>query len=119
MKKQIDNIDRVEAEIDQTTDEIEALHSSIKELENKIAERDVVLRERVQAMQIKGGTIDYLDVLLGANSFSDFIDRFSAVSTLMDADRTIMKEQAEDQEQLEEEKAIVEQKLAEQEESKK
>ena len=112
MNKTNDNIDRVEAEIDQTTDEIEALHSSIKELEHKIAERDVVLRERVHAMQIRGGTIDYFDVLLGANSFSDFIDRYSAVSTLMDADRSIMRQQAADQEKLEEEKMIVEQKLS-------
>ena len=46
-----------------------------------------------------------MDVLLGANSFVDFIDRFSAVSTLMDADRQIMQEQKEDQEKLEVQKA--------------
>ena len=55
-------------------------------------------------MQIKGGQVNYLDVLLGANSFADFIDRFSAVNTLMDADRKIMKQQAEDIEQLEKKK---------------
>ena len=81
-------------------------------MENKIAERDVVLRERIRAMQIKGGTIDYIDVLLGASSFADFIDRFSAVSTLMDADRHIMKQQADDGRLLEEEKSKVEQKLS-------
>ena len=69
-------------------------------------------------MQVKGGQVNYIDVLLGANSFADFIDRFSAVNTLMDADRKIMQQQADDKEQLEKEKALVEQKLAEQEASK-
>ena len=53
--------------------------------------------DRARAIQA-GGTVSYLDVLLGANSFVDFIDRFSAVSTLMDADRQIMREQKEDKE---------------------
>ncbi|MEK5040780.1 murein hydrolase activator EnvC family protein [Sporosarcina sp. FSL K6-3457] len=111
-------INRVIDQINQTTVEIDELQISIAELEKKIAERDEVLRERVRAMQVRGGKVSYLDVLLGANSFADFIDRFSAVNTLMDADRKIMKQQAEDVEQLENEKALVENKLAKQEVSK-
>ncbi|AOV09252.1 murein hydrolase activator EnvC family protein [Sporosarcina ureilytica] len=106
-------ITKLENEITQTTEEVEALRASIEDLEKKIQERDEVLRERVRAMQVNGGSVNYLDVLLGANSFTDFIDRVSTVATLMDADRTIMKEQAEDQKQLEEEKKLVEQKLEE------
>lgn len=111
-------VNRVIAEINKTNGEIDALRISIVELEKKIEERDVVLRDRVRAMQVKGGQVNYLDVLLGANSFADFIDRFSAVTSLMDADRNIMEQQARDIEQLEEEKALVETKLAEQEASK-
>ena len=113
-----DKVNRVIAEINKTNGEIDALRISIVELEKKIEERDVVLRDRVRAMQVKGGQVNYLDVLLGANSFADFIDRFSAVTSLMDADRNIMEQQARDIEQLEEEKALVETKLAEQEASK-
>ncbi|GEN82959.1 peptidase [Sporosarcina luteola] len=112
------NINRVIDKINKTNEEITELKASIADLEKKIAERDVVLRERVRAMQVKGGNVSYIDVLLGANSFADFIDRFSAVSTLMDADRDIMRKQQEDIEQLETEKALVEKKLAELEESK-
>ncbi|KXH79746.1 murein hydrolase activator EnvC [Sporosarcina sp. HYO08] len=111
-------INRVIDEINVTTEEINALRASIQDLEQKIEERDAVLRDRVRAMQVKGGQVSYIDVLLGANSFADFIDRFSAVNTLMDADRKIMKQQDEDVKQLEEEKALVEQKLAKQEENK-
>ncbi|MBD7909695.1 peptidoglycan DD-metalloendopeptidase family protein [Sporosarcina sp. Sa3CUA8] len=108
----------VEEKIAQTTQEITDLRASIKTLEKRIKERDEVLRERVRTMQVKGGDVSYLDVLLGANSFSDFIDRFSAVSTLMDADRKIMKQQEDDMNQLEEEKKMVETKLSQQEERK-
>ncbi|WP_233192095.1 murein hydrolase activator EnvC [Sporosarcina sp. P34] len=112
------NMDRIIAEMNQTQIEIEKLQSSIKELEIRIKQRDEVLRERVRVMQVKGNQVSYLDVLLGANSFADFIDRFSAVSTLMDADRKIIQQQEEDMALLEEEKKLVEQKLAEQEERK-
>ncbi|WP_432354641.1 murein hydrolase activator EnvC family protein [Sporosarcina sp. A2] len=108
----------VKEKIDQTTTEITELRASIKTLEKRIKERDEVLRERVRTMQVKGGDVSYLDVLLGANSFADFIDRFSAVSTLMDADRKIMQQQEDDMNQLEEEKQMVETKLAQQEERK-
>ncbi|MBO1911340.1 hypothetical protein J4G37_41940, partial [Microvirga sp. 3-52] len=87
------DIEQVEEEIAQTTKEIKELQESIVQLEKRIEERDVVLRDRIRAMQVTGGQVNYLDVLLGANSFSDFIDRFSAVSTLMEADRDIMKQQ--------------------------
>lgn len=113
-----ENITRVEGEISLTTEEIEKLQDSILDLEKKIAERDEVLRERIRAMQINGDTVNYLDVLLGANSFSDFVDRVSTVTTLVEADKAIMTQQAEDQKQLEEEKALVEKKLAELEENK-
>lgn len=112
-------IKSLEDEITQTISDVEALKASIEDLEKKIQERDEVLRERVRAIQANGGTVKYLDVLLGANSFSDFIDRVSAVSTLVDADRSIMKQQADDQKQLEDEKKLVEQKLAELETNKK
>lgn len=112
------NMNHLIKEINETVDEIDALQASIKDLETRIKERDAVLRERVRAMQVKGNQVSYLDVLLGANSFSDFIDRFSAVTTLFDADRKIIRQQEEDMAQLEKEKTLVEEKLAQQEERK-
>ncbi|UJF25509.1 murein hydrolase activator EnvC [Planococcus sp. 107-1] len=109
-------INAVQAEIDQTKVEIDELKVSIEELERKIAERTELLQERARAIQLSGGSVDYIDVLLGASSFIDFIDRFSAVNTLIEADREIMREQAEDKQLLAEQKAEVETKLAEQEE---
>lgn len=111
-------ISEVLNEIKLTTTEIEKLRASIKELERKIEERDELLKERIRAVQVSGGSVSYIDVLLGANSFIDFIDRFSAVNTLMDADRTILQEQADDKKQLEEQQTSLEKKLQQQEDSK-
>ncbi|MBT2571069.1 peptidoglycan DD-metalloendopeptidase family protein [Planococcus sp. ISL-110] len=108
-------IDVAQAEIDQTKVEIDELKKSIEELERKIAAREELLKERARAIQLSGGSVDYIDVLLGANSFVDFIDRFSAVNILIEADREIMLEQAADKKLLAEQKAEVETKLAEQE----
>lgn len=112
------SISAVLSEIEKTTSEIEALKASIAELEQKIAARDELLKERIRAVQVSGGSVNYLDVLLGANSFVDFIDRFSAVNTLMEADRKILKEQAEDKQELEEQTASLEKKRQAQEASK-
>lgn len=105
------NIDEVNTKINKTNKEIEELKSDIKELENKIANREKLIDERLRAVQVSG-SISYIDVLLGANSFVDFIDRFSAVSTLMDADREIINEQAEDKFKLEETENKLNEKLA-------
>ncbi|MFC4353604.1 murein hydrolase activator EnvC family protein [Chryseomicrobium palamuruense] len=107
-------IDETQAAIAVTEREIADLRESIEELQGKIIERDALLQDRIRAVQLSGGSVNYIDVLLGANSFVDFIDRFSAVNTLMEADRQILREQAEDKKQLEEEKALVESKLQEQ-----
>jgi len=110
-------IDIVLGEIKRTTTEIELLNASIVELEKKIADRDELIKERLRAVQETGGNVNYLDVVLGANSFSDFIDRFSAVNTLMEADRKILQEQADDKKELEVKQASVKDKLAQQEAS--
>ncbi|MFJ7735945.1 murein hydrolase activator EnvC family protein [Lysinibacillus sp. NPDC097287] len=111
------SIQAVLAEIDVANAEIEALKASIVELERKIKERDELLQERARAIQA-GGSVSYLDVLLGSNSFVDFIDRFSAVNALLEADRQIMRDQKEDKESLEEQKQSLENKRQKLEEKK-
>ncbi len=101
----------VRLSIAQTKEEIDALNRSIEALEQKIKERDDVLRERLRSIQAQGTTVSYLEVLLGATSFADFIDRFSAASTIMDADRQIIKQQEDDVAQIEDEKLQVEKTL--------
>lgn len=101
--------------IEKTTSDINDMKSSISELEKSIKERDELLQQRARAIQENGSSVGYVDVLLKAKSFTDFIDRISAVNTLLEADRLIINEQNNDKKKLEEQKAKLEGKLQEQE----
>jgi peptidoglycan hydrolase CwlO-like protein len=99
-------------QIDETNKEIEQLQIEIKDLEERIVKRNELLKDRARNFQETGGMVSYIDVLMGANSFSDFIDRFSAVATIMEADQDILRKHTEDKELLEKKKTDVETKLA-------
>lgn len=88
-------IAQTEADIKKSEKQVHTLEVEIDQLEKEIEARNEILKERVRMMQQSGGTISYLDVILGAQSFSDFINRISAVSTIMQADQKIIDEQAE------------------------
>ncbi|MEY9979936.1 murein hydrolase activator EnvC [Lysinibacillus sp. RC79] len=103
------NIKNVKADIKSTNAEIKSLEDGIAELLKKIEERDILLEDRARAIQA-GGSVSYLDVLLSSNSFVDFIDRFSAVNALLEADRQIIQDQKEDKQKLEEQKQVLESK---------
>lgn len=82
--------------IDDTKQDIQALKREIAEVQVRIEKRNELLKERVRSLQQSGGVISYLDVLLGSQSFSDFINRISAVTTIFEADKQIIKEQEAD-----------------------
>ncbi|WP_111645043.1 murein hydrolase activator EnvC family protein [Paranoxybacillus vitaminiphilus] len=83
-------------QIEKTKQNIEVLKRQIAEVQARIEKRNELLKQRVRSLQESGGVISYLDVLLGAQSFSDFIDRISAVTTIFEADKQIIKEQEAD-----------------------
>ncbi|MBB5326223.1 peptidoglycan hydrolase CwlO-like protein [Anoxybacillus tepidamans] len=82
--------------IDDTKQDIQVLKKEIAEVQARIEKRNELLKERVRSLQQSGGVISYLDVLLGSQSFSDFINRISAVTTIFEADKQIIKEQEAD-----------------------
>lgn len=100
-------ITRANEAIAKTEREIAELQQSIDTLAAKIAERDQLLADRARAIQV-GGTVSYIDVILGASSFADLIDRFTAVNTLIEADRNIMQEQQQDKATIETQKEELE-----------
>ncbi|WP_353854501.1 NlpC/P60 family protein [Bacillus sp. Bos-x628] len=98
--KTSDLIEEKQAENEKTKKEIKALKKEIADTEKRIEERNEFLKKRVRALQESGGSTKYIDVLLGAKSFSDFISRAGAVSTLINADGEIIKEQEKDKAEL-------------------
>ncbi|MBW8349570.1 peptidoglycan DD-metalloendopeptidase family protein [Bacillus sp. IITD106] len=99
-------------QIEDTKAEIERLKKEINDLKIRIEKRNELLLERARNIQQNGGSVKLIDVLLGAESFGDFIDRISVVSTLVNADKQIIEEQKADQAKLEENQKKVETELA-------
>lgn len=100
------------AKVEETKVEITRLQEEIKVTKERIDKRNELLKERARNYQETGGMVSYLDVLMGSKSFSDFIDRASAVATIMQADQEILKQHEADKKSLEENQIKVEQELA-------
>ncbi|MEH7108071.1 murein hydrolase activator EnvC family protein [Bacillus sp. JJ1764] len=98
--------------VDSTKAEIAKLQQDIVVIKERIEKRNILLKERVRSYQENGTVINYLDVLMGAKSFSDFIDRASAVATFMEADQAIIKEHEADKQELETKESLVEKDLS-------
>lgn len=90
-----------ETAINEKDKEIAQLKVEIDEIQKRIEKRDEILKKRIQAIQANGGKIGYLEVLLGSQSFNDFISRANLVTTIIQADKNILDEQMEDYESLE------------------
>ncbi|SFQ10564.1 murein hydrolase activator EnvC family protein [Salibacterium halotolerans] len=103
-----DKITKKEEEINQTEQRITELENRIDKLQKRIEERDKLLKERVNAMYKNGGSVDYLEVLMGAKSFGDFLDRVSALNKIASQDKDILQEHINDQNELEDAKKEVE-----------
>ncbi|SDH20393.1 N-terminal domain of peptidoglycan hydrolase CwlO-containing protein [Alteribacillus persepolensis] len=112
MTETSEKIREKEDEIEETEERIDELNDEIAELEKRIAERDELLKDRVRAMYQNGGSVDYLEVLLGAKSFGDFLDRVSAMNTIAEQDREILEAHIADQEALKQAKSDVEEELS-------
>ncbi|QQK81561.1 peptidoglycan DD-metalloendopeptidase family protein [Salicibibacter cibi] len=113
MSATVEEVGDKEAESAELEEENERLQNEITELEERIEERDEMLKERaVTLYQNGGGTVEYIEVLLGAQSFGDFIDRIRTLSTIAGQDQEILDEHIADHEQLEENKKAVEENLA-------
>ncbi|PLR82561.1 murein hydrolase activator EnvC family protein [Bacillus sp. V33-4] len=101
-----------EGQIEATKVEIEKLQGEIQVLMERIEKRNQMLKDRARSFQETGGSVSYVDVLMGAQSFSDFIDRVGAVTTIVEADQGILRQHREDKELLEKKQTEVQQQLA-------
>lgn len=99
-------------ELEETKAEITRLQEEIKVTKERINKRNELLKDRARNYQETGGMVSYLDVLMGSKNFSDFIDRASAVATIMQADQDILAQHEADKKSLEENQAKLEVELA-------
>ncbi|MCB5934993.1 NlpC/P60 family protein [Caldibacillus thermoamylovorans] len=95
--------------MEETTEKIAATQAKIDQLQaekaaiqEQMAKREEQIKNRLRVMQAGGGPLGYLEVLLGATDFEDFISRASAISTLTKADQDLIAKQEEDKKAIEE-----------------
>ncbi|MEQ6378503.1 peptidoglycan DD-metalloendopeptidase family protein [Bacillaceae bacterium S4-13-56] len=97
-------------EIDETDKEIKQLETEIEEMQERIVKRDELLKNRLRSLQQSGGEVSYLEVIMGAQSFGDFLNRATVVNKIMDQDKTILETHVSEKESLENKKVEVEDK---------
>ncbi|MBT2689121.1 peptidoglycan DD-metalloendopeptidase family protein [Bacillus sp. ISL-47] len=105
-------IEEKNKQITATKQEIKKLEGEIKVLVERIEKRNELLKDRARNYQETGGMVSYIDVLMGAQSFGDFIERVGAVATIVEADQGILKEHQADKDALEQKQAQVKEELA-------
>ena len=112
-----DDIDDVNAIISGLDSEIAEQNAKIEEYNQKLATKKATFHTRLRALQYRGAT-SYFDVILGADSFSDFLLRITLVGDIINHDRDIMNEISTLKAGVETAKAAIVAKKEEQESSK-
>lgn len=101
-----DQISTIEAETEKLDGEIATLEEQIEQQNEELEERTALFRNRAAALYEEGG-ISYLDILLDANSFSDFLQRMEISQAMFEYDKTRMDKIKEIRGQLEADKERV------------
>lgn len=73
------------------------VEGQIAVLQEKINKRNELIRGRAVAFQETGGSLSFLELIFGAQTFAQFVERVSTVSTIVKADNDILDEQVTDQ----------------------
>jgi 3D (Asp-Asp-Asp) domain-containing protein len=95
---------KTQQNIDATNQLIEKKKQEIVVIEDKILARTGIMKQRAVALQQNDTVNVMINLFFESDSISDFIQRASAVSTLMDADKDILGAQKEDLQQIENDK---------------
>lgn len=101
----------LQTNIANTETQLEDAEMKLKEAEERVAARDLKLQSRLKIMYMNG-SVSYLEVLLNSTSFTDFLDRFDGLKSLVDQDKQILVQNEKDQEIIENQKLEIEQLLA-------
>jgi Uncharacterized protein conserved in bacteria len=90
-------ISKGQIEYNRNNDQIAVLKSDIGTIQKRIDKRKALLKERLVSVYKNGGSVNYLDVLLGSKNFGDFLDRTKAIFEITSQDQKIITAQKNDQ----------------------
>lgn len=107
-------LDELNLQIMEVNNQLEQTKKELEAAEARVAERDQMLKSRVQFMYMNSA-VSYLDVLFNATSFTDLINRFEMLQQLVGKDQEILEANKRDRDAIEINKRLQEQQLAERE----
>nr|WP_295975384.1 3D domain-containing protein [uncultured Bacillus sp.] len=115
--KNKENMAATEKDITKMKALIEEKKEEIVVLEDKVLVRKEVMEDRLISLQHTDTANLFIELLVNSKNIDDFIQRATAVSTLINADKELLQQQKDDLKKIEEEKAVIdeqEEKLDEQ-----
>src|SRR5690625_361151 len=118
LKANKEQIKKTEKDIDKYEEEIAKIQEEIDLLNIEIEKRSEILKTRISSYQLNGGNINYLEVLLGATDFNDFIRRISEVTRITNAEEELIEQQEHDKALVISQQKEIESKLEKKEEIK-
>ncbi len=98
--------------IDEVSEDLKVNGEQLDEAEARVFSRDQMLKSRLRLMYMNG-TVSYMDVLLSATSFSDFLSRLEALKSIVNQDKDILEANVKDRDLVAQKKAETEKQLAE------
>jgi peptidoglycan DL-endopeptidase CwlO len=102
---------QTEEKVKASQSKVKFLQQEVMDIQERINKRNEIIKKRALSLQAGGGKVSYIDVILGASNFSDFVGRLGAVSTLVKADQDLVTKQIEDQKEIQMKQSSVVKKL--------
>lgn len=99
--------------IEKYSEKIDEKGKEIEALDKKIEEKYEIMLERLR-FTYEEGNASYLEMILEAKSFSDFLMTVERVGSMLDFDRSLMQELQDSMKRLEQEKHVLEETKQEQ-----
>lgn len=116
--QQIQNgIDASNRKLQQLSNQVEEVEENLlyttellQQAEERVATREELLNNRIKLLYMNG-VVSYLDVLLNSTSFIDFLDRLSAIQSIVRQDKQLLALNIIDKQEVENKKKDVEDQL--------
>jgi murein DD-endopeptidase MepM/ murein hydrolase activator NlpD len=94
--KQTKKLNGLKKQKNEVTLDLYATADQLDEANVRVKSRDGHLRSRLRLMYMNG-SVSYMDVLFSSTSFSDFLDRFLALQSIVGQDKEILEQNKADQ----------------------
>ena len=109
-------INIIENQMEQTKKDIALKEEELVKAEQELAQYQELFKKRARAMYENSG-VQYIEILFGAEDFSDFLEKIEMISQLMSYDQGIIKKLDETKKKIENAKTELENILVRQEEN--